>query len=57
MGSWKETLVTFEVDKPITTDDMLNKLMNMPGVERVEENQLTKKRGKKPQGILVILAS
>ncbi len=56
MGSWKETVVTLETDKPITTADMVNKLMNMPGVERVEESQSMKKRGK-PKGILVILAS
>lgn len=56
VGTRKETIITFEGDKTITTANVLNKLVNMREVERVEENPSTNKRGREPQGILVILA-
>lgn len=57
IGSWRENLITFELDKAITLANMINMLVSMPQVERVQENQVIKKRGTESQGILVILAS
>lgn len=56
IGCVEQTLITYEGDNTITRADMLNKLVNMPQIERVEDNHSLNKRGNGHQGILVILA-
>ena len=55
-GSWKETLVTLEVDSPATMANIVSKLATMPEVERAEQTQI-KNHGTVPTGILVTLSS
>ena len=56
VGTEKETLITVERDKTITAADMLDELVNMHEVERVEGYPYSNKRMGEPQRVLVILA-
>jgi hypothetical protein len=57
IGSWKETLITLEVDSSITTENVVHSLVSMPEVEGVDEKQLIKKRGTGPDRIFVTLST
>ena len=57
IGSWTETLITVQIDKSVTTEDILDTLVNIPQVERVEKNKSIKEQGTESQCILVVLAS
>jgi hypothetical protein len=57
IGSWTETLITVQIDKSVTTEDILNNLVNIPQVERAEKNKSIKERGTQSQCILVVLAA
>jgi hypothetical protein len=56
LGSWEETTITFETDTVTRSTDILDKLLNMPEVENVE-NKETKNHDVKHEGILVTLAT
>ena len=56
VGSWRETLITLELDRPIPVATMAKKLVKMVEVEEAQEKKLTKMQGKAGQGILVTLS-
>ncbi len=55
VGSWRETLITLELNGQITMPNMIEKLVTMPEVEGAEEKQI--KNQARQKGILVTLAS
>ena len=56
IGSSEESVITFRVDGAITIAVMLNQLLKMPEVERVDEKEMKNHHGKQ-KCIRVILAS
>jgi len=55
VGSWRETFIILELNRPITMPNMLGILATIPGVEGAEEKQI-RNHGATPKGILVTLA-
>ena len=56
LGSWEETTITFETDTVTRSTDILDKLRNMPEVEKAENKQI-KNHSAKHEGVLVTLAT
>ena len=55
-GSWRGSLITYELQKPVTTENMLDELAKIPGVEKAEEIG-TKKQDIPRRRIEVILSA
>lgn len=55
ISSWRETLITLELNGPITIPNMLEKLVTMADVEGAQETQI--KNQARQKGILVTLTS